>query len=515
MSIRINRETVRSFGKICSLVQEQSLELDYVLPDYYPEIFRIVRCTAEPMVTSASVSGDRVSYDLAAVIKVIYLPEGESGLRCIEQKLSFTRTAPLDKEAVQPDVTITPRADHIICRAVSKRRIDVRGALMICIDAVGDTESQAVSDVFGGGVHLKKLTCHCPSARARVSKRCTVSDEFELGSDLPPIGSILRSEASIASFEKKVISGRAAAKGDIKVRILYTPSSGDDHSPVTALFTMPYSCPVEIEGAEEGYDIRMNGKVIACRCSPVSKGDGDCISAECSVDMLISCESEKITETDIAVDEYSTAHSSSHETERIMINGRTVSVDEVLSVKGLCWESDSPAETVSDVWCNPDRLTVSVKDGKAVLTGQVRLSVMGKNQNGDIIVCDTDIPVEHEIAADGSFDDNCDIHITAEPVSCGYTITSDGKAEIRADIRVSGWITGYTAVDAVTSINVDEDSPSPVSHDYAMRLYFAQSGEELWDIAKRYGASVDMVMEENDLDKPVTESGGMLLIPIE
>ncbi|MGN0521670.1 MAG: DUF3794 domain-containing protein, partial [Eubacterium sp.] len=48
----------------------------YVLPDYYPEIFRIIKCTAEPKITSCAVSGDRVTYELTVCLKVIYCSEG-------------------------------------------------------------------------------------------------------------------------------------------------------------------------------------------------------------------------------------------------------------------------------------------------------------------------------------------------------------------------------------------------------------------------------------------------------
>ena len=40
-----------------------------------------------------------------------------------------------------------------------------------------------------------------------------------------------------------------------------------------------------------------------------------------------------------------------------------------------------------------------------------------------------------------------------------------------------------------------------------------KNGEELWDIAKRYGASMMRIMEENELDGDIVKEAGMLLIP--
>ncbi|MBQ6212527.1 MAG: LysM peptidoglycan-binding domain-containing protein, partial [Ruminococcus sp.] len=50
--------------------------------------------------------------------------------------------------------------------------------------------------------------------------------------------------------------------------------------------------------------------------------------------------------------------------------------------------------------------------------------------------------------------------------------------------------------------------------DYAIKLYFGNENESIWDIAKRYSTSVEAVMEENELSGERLENGGMLLIPI-
>ena len=44
MELKINREMIPVTETILDDVQEQSVELDYVLPDYDPDIFRIIGC---------------------------------------------------------------------------------------------------------------------------------------------------------------------------------------------------------------------------------------------------------------------------------------------------------------------------------------------------------------------------------------------------------------------------------------------------------------------------------------
>ena len=52
LSPTLRRETVLTPLKLPESEQEQSIELDYVLPDYYPDFFRLLACTAEAFVTA-------------------------------------------------------------------------------------------------------------------------------------------------------------------------------------------------------------------------------------------------------------------------------------------------------------------------------------------------------------------------------------------------------------------------------------------------------------------------------
>ena len=95
MDLKINKEIVPSAQMIYDGVQEQTVELDYILPDYYPDIFRLIRCQTIPVITSYSVNGDKLSYELRCDINILYCGEEDSVLRCVTQRQSFSRTVDL------------------------------------------------------------------------------------------------------------------------------------------------------------------------------------------------------------------------------------------------------------------------------------------------------------------------------------------------------------------------------------------------------------------------------------
>ena len=65
----------------------------------------------------------------------------------------------------------------------------------------------------------------------------------------------------------------------------------------------------------------------------------------------------------------------------------------------------------------------------------------------------------------------------------------------------------------VSAIHIDEGSRKERKDDVVLRLYFAERGERVWDIAKRFGTSVEAIVLENNLESETLPGKIMLLIP--
>ena len=129
MDFKVNKETISVSECIYEGMQEQGIELDYILPDYYADIFRLVRCEAVPTVTDYSINGDKLNYELRCDIRILYCSESGGALQCVNQKQTFSKTLDLGKICENPSIELTPKTDYINYRALNKRRLDLRGAV--------------------------------------------------------------------------------------------------------------------------------------------------------------------------------------------------------------------------------------------------------------------------------------------------------------------------------------------------------------------------------------------------
>ena len=137
MDLKINRKMLPVTEILLDEVQEQSVELDYVLPDYDPDIFRIIGCEIQPTIVNSTTGTDRITYELRADIRVLYCGSESTLLQCVAQQMTFTRNVELPRPAEDLQVQIRPRTTYANCRAVSPRRLEVRGAVSVSIRAAG------------------------------------------------------------------------------------------------------------------------------------------------------------------------------------------------------------------------------------------------------------------------------------------------------------------------------------------------------------------------------------------
>ena len=308
MEFRLNREAVPAEEIIYSGVQEQGVELDYILPDYYPDIVRLVRCDVIPVVSDWSVSGDRLTYELRCEIRLLYCGEDGSELRCVTQKQDYSKTVELGRSTDSPEVTLAAKSDHINFRAVNKRRLDVRGAVSVRISVRGERSQEVVSDAFGMNIQLKKAPVRFAANRLSAEKTVQLSEEVALSAAQPPVIDIVYRTCSAGECEMKTVSGKLLAKGEIKADILYSCSSGGSSSLEPMSFTIPYSQILDMEGLDDTYECIVRAEVISCELTPAADKDGENRLLKCEPELRITCRAVKTSDIMAAVDAYSTVY---------------------------------------------------------------------------------------------------------------------------------------------------------------------------------------------------------------
>ena len=96
--------------------------------------------------------------------------------------------------------------------------------------------------------------------------------------------------------------------------------------------------------------------------------------------------------------------------------------------------------------------------------------------------------------------------------SLSYRIIDEHTIELRAEIGYRMTVCSCVTRTAVTQITADDDAPVR-QPDNALILYYADKGEQVWEIAKRFCSRPADILSENDLEEDTLTEDIMLLIP--
>lgn len=514
MDFKVNREIFSTNEVVFDGSNEQAIELDYILPDYFPEIFRVLKCQLSPRIVSHSINGDKLTYELVVGIRVLYISENSNALRSMEQKLNYTKNIDLGKSVEKPAVSLLPKTDYINCRVVNQRRLDFRGAVSIKSKIMAEKKQQVITDAFGSNVQLKKSIVTYPTNRLVASKRATIVESLDLGSTKPQIISIARSDANAMVLDHKIITNKLITKGEANINMLYTCEKDNADSLEAMQFNIPFSQIIDIDGINDNYEAIIKVNVISCEIIP-GGSNGDSTEAECEIVLMIDCVASRYDNVEIVTDAYSTAHPCKFNVVDAKIEKKPMPIDENQTARATIEYREGDITSVYDAWSKITNLNSRMDSNSQsiVMTGNCNFYVVASNENGSPIYLESDLPFEYIMKANGMNSDSY-----AEPkamvISCSYNLTSTNSVEVKAEIKIGGYLYEASNEKLISDIEVDDSTQKERDGGYALKLYFAEEGEDIWEIAKKYSTSIKSIMEENELTSDSVSKKGMLLIPI-
>ncbi|MDE5583156.1 MAG: DUF3794 domain-containing protein [Ruminococcus sp.] len=515
MDFRINRETVPVTENIFDGVQEQGIELDYILPDYYADIFRLVRCDVVPVICGYTITGDRLSYEMRCDIRILYCSENGSALQCVMQRQNFSKTVELGRTGENMTARLKPKTDHINFRAVNKRRLDVRGAVSVKITVTGETAQEVISDAFGMNIQIKKTPVRFASKKIATEKTIQLNEEIEIPPSQPVVTNVVNIRCSAGECEKKMISGKLLAKGNVDIKILYSCEKDGTSAIEPLFFSMPYSQVIDIDGLDDTFECSVIPETVSCDITPTADRNAENRIIKCEVELRLICTAVKTASVMLGTDAFSTVYPCDVFSEEVRAEQIPVIYEESFRHSAKISEGDSIPQTVYAMWCSPKNINTRIsEDGRAVIiSGMLTYSMASKDNSGMISMPDKEEAFEETIKLPENLT-GCTVSADIEIKDVSYNISSEGILSAKSDISAKISLYSCESVKALTEITIDDTTKKQRDGDYSIKLYFGTENEEVWDIAKRYSTDVSAVTEENDLNGERLESGGMLLIPI-
>lgn len=487
---------------------EHPIDCDVTLPEYMPDIVRILRCSAIPGVQSHQINGDRITAECECLVKVLYICE-EGKIRCFDQTLHFTKQIELKSADAITDICIGAKTDYVNYRVSGQRKFQVHGAVTVFAKATGKKPCEFINEVSGGGVTAR---CECDEVCDLASvteKTFAISETVETGTLSEPIGAIISYCAVTVIDELKIISNKLFLKGEM---IIYTAITGQESCQVQTLEnTVSINQIIESPDITEDCDVDALLSVMSLEVRSRFDSAGDKNLLDISATLGFSACAYCTRQITSIKDAYSTKYESQIKKAVIYSPVLEEKVDDTFLCRGTAdLSTTGMAKILSFVCHNTTASFVVLEDGVAI-EGEVTADIIYEDANGDVAFAQRQIPFEYKRPLQSNGD-----ALTCKPncsaTASSYVMSENNKLDVRIEIHVHGFIFSEKEKSVVTEILVDK-SKAKTLKTASLTVYFAECDESLWSIAEKYNTTVDAIMRENRLTGNTVEKKCKLLIP--
>ena len=482
---------------------EEAVECDFTLPEYMPEILRVIKSSATPKVTSCRLVGERITVDGVCELRLVYTAEDDL-VYSFTQSRPFTRYCESSAYADCVDAGVKATVSYVNCRATGTRRAEMRVGISLAFSAWLKESEDIISLDGECGVEARSEFVRAMSLGCRQTKQFSMSDTVTL--DLP-CAFVISTRGSAVCTEIRKINNKVMIKGDSVVDVCYV----DVNNRTQRLkHLIPINQIMEFEGMEERFTGNVSLQVCGVDVIPKGESGGACSCFDISlgVDATVTMWEEK--ELHVISDAYAIGKNIELKKAPCKFYVATDEIRETFAAENnltLCAEGVSE---VIDLTGEVTTVAVSTEGDVLNLKGSLALFFIIKDNSGTVSTVNKmmDFALNRNI---GRVCSNvvCSPVVTIVSLECGV---KSGGVAVRAEINAVGTVVQEQTIDAVTDIT-ESDAPVVVNNN-AITVYFPEKeNESLWSIARRYNTTVSAIAEENCLEGDTTESLKILFIP--
>lgn len=484
---------------------EQQIESDITLPDYFPDIVRVIKCTLKANIVSVSSGGNRITADGNAIISVLYICESGK-LHCFEQKIPVSKYVETPK-AEECTCVASAKTQYVNCRVISQRRIDIRGSIGIDFKAYEKCDKKIVSSCENKNIQLRTKSANVSNLKDCVSRCFSMNETIEIGASQGTIGQIVRCNAIAVLDSTKLVAGKILVKGELKVKVVFLTDGECVLEKIEN--SMPISQIIEATTTESCSDfVTLSVPSVEVHAKTDSSGALRLIDVSAVIRADVSVyENEEIQ---YSTDAYSTEYETDFQRESVELKSIFEKFSDTYLCKGSVEISGSAVKSIEDIFCNGLNYTVSLSGNEMLISGKANVSFLAVNSEDELQSFDRELDFQYKRATTlgESFSASCNV----TPTGIDYILSAENKLDIRIETEISGLIFDASKKQIISDISCDE-AKKKKKHSAALTIYFAQQGEEIWEIARRYNTRVDLICAENNINSDCVEQNQKLYIP--
>ena len=489
MELKIFRDTLPQAGAGCTVKAELPLETEILISDYLPPVFKLVKCFAKPVVLQKQLQPGRLTLEGYLRCTVFYQGEEGNGLCQTEQKLPFTKQLEL------PEFTFTAwtavvegQTEYLNSRVVTPRRMEIRGAVGLVATVRTQNKAEVITALADGGIEQQLDTLQGVRSIAVLDKLITAEGEITFPSTP---AAVLDIAGTATVREVRLLAGKAVVKGEVQVQCAWRAEQEAELQSLGT--TLPFQQVLDVDGLTED-----------CKClcvvEPVgfslAEGAQDAAST-LSASLMLHLRAWRSYQLQYAADAFSTRFETELVPQELVAEELVCMLNTTATVSGSGPLPDAGAQ-LRACFVSYGPAHVAPQGSGWALTARATATAFAENSLGELEsyekTLDLAVPIPAEVPDGMELQPEC--WLSTDSVQCTCT---GGALTVNITARAEGAILGRRVRQGIGSITLGE-ALTPADPEIALRIYYAQAGEALFDIARRFHVPPAQMLAANGLE---------------
>ncbi|MBQ7171405.1 MAG: LysM peptidoglycan-binding domain-containing protein [Clostridia bacterium] len=468
---------------------------EFTLPEYEPEIRRILRVSARVLPSGRYIGAGKAEFAGTVLYSLLY--QGEEG-KTADLPLSseYHITAPLADAEKDLRVFAETEAENTVCRPTGPRKVSFRTRLKSRIEQWDEETFPSVESASGSPEMLS-----VPAVSCRLTR--TTTGEFEIAGEVGLGGALpLGCDGTLAVLSAVPGAGSVSVKGELWARI----TAEREGRLVSLTKRFPFEETADLPGVNPSSSCRASARCWSCRVDGEEGAESAYLTAVCEVE--VECAENVVSP--VVTDAYLVgAPSEAASVKRtfapclfcrsfhVSVSGKKAP-EEGLSPEYAVFTGGEVSLSAPEV-----RAAEMLFSGTAVVSAACP-SPGGEGAPASAVRIDLPFKASAPLTAGASF--------AGGPLSgvwkaqlTGVTLRPDGEnLSVEAEVEISARVTEERTVTAVSSLS-SAAVPPEETRPAAITVYYPQDGDTLWSVAKRFSVPLAALTALNGLDAAASE----------
>ncbi len=464
---------------ICQRILNTDVSEDFTLPDYNPEMRRVLYVKESLLPPARFISSNKLDVNGVVDYTLVYI-SNEGKLCSAPLSAEYAFSMPLDNlsdfdmnEGVS--VMVHSAAESSSVRVSSPRKLQIRSHLRSNVSVWGKKES--MPDIQGiedrSSLQMLRVECPCADIICESSDAVTLSDEYILPSEDCRVAV---ADSAVVVDNCRVDGDAVHISGEVLLRMLVMCDGESRCERVVR--KLAFDAESELDGVDMGENslCRADGSVTDISLN-VEEGK---VQIEASLTLEVCVAQNRNTE--YTCDIYSTKQNDDivmrEERLPVILENRSFNLTQTERVSRE--DVNIPEDCqITDTWASAIVEEVTWEEGKYILRGNCKYNIVCLSE-GEYSCCEVKVPFKYETEGQREL---AGFDAMVEVASCRASAEPEWL-NMNAELCIACTLTGSESVSMVESVSFTDERSAPQGE---WTVYYKGDSETPWQIAKRYG----------------------------